>query len=283
MKPPHPRPEDQEKSLIPDQQPIAPHFTVCLQMLTLAARYARCFDVLDDRTLSSPTAGERIGQLLVTVESLAHDAAALSTAHRELPMSLIDHRDLTVSSRIAQLQVVTSAAAEALAHAVEGFDATSAGAIETRLTSVQAARDLLATAASDLVGCAERVAAEMHRYRSSYSIPEVGAHVSLTAERLQVLRLVTAGAVSVDEDGHTWVGMNKDAVRASVLRYLDQQGLITAEPSASWADEIRVASTSMGRLVLAATLSRPERREDDHQPAPTTAPAVSSAPARGAR
>ncbi|MFJ3906057.1 hypothetical protein [Streptomyces sp. NPDC090025] len=148
---------------------------------------------------------------------------------------------------------------------------------------MQAARDLLATAATDLIGCAERVAAEMHRYRNSYSIPEVGANVSLTTERLEVLRLVTAGAVLVDEDGHTWVGMNKDAVRASVLRYLDQQGLITAEPSASWADEIRVASTSMGRLVLAATLSRPELRQDDHQPAATAAPAVLSAPARRAR
>ncbi|MET9430023.1 hypothetical protein [Streptomyces sp. NPDC003036] len=252
-------------------------------MLTLAARYAQCFDALDDRTLSAPTADERIGQQLVTVKSLAQDAAAVGTAHRELPMPLIDHNDATVGSRLAQLAVVTTAAADSLARAVEGFDATSASSIETRLTSVQAARDLLATAATDLVSCAERVAAEMHRYRSSYSIPEVGAHVSLTTERLQVLRLVTTGAVSVDEDGHTWVGMNKDAVRASVLRYLDQQGLITAEPSASWADEIRVASTSMGRLVLAATLSRPERREDEHQPTPTTARAVSSTPARGAR
>ncbi|MFJ3906055.1 hypothetical protein [Streptomyces sp. NPDC090025] len=84
-------------------------------MLTLAARYARYFDVLDDRTLSAPTASERIGRQLVTVKSLFQDAAAVGTAHQELPMSLIDRNDPVVGSRMAQLEVVTTAAAEALA------------------------------------------------------------------------------------------------------------------------------------------------------------------------
>ncbi|GAA3903848.1 hypothetical protein GCM10022244_12550 [Streptomyces gulbargensis] len=264
---------------MPEHLPQAPHFTVCLQILSLATRYTRCLDVLNDNSLGTPEATERIIRLRTAVESLAEEAADVRAAHQKLPMSLIDHTDTTLRSRLTQLRVVTGAAVAALTRAVEDFDAASFSSIDARQTSVDAARELLATAAHDLVACAERVAAEMHRYRGSYSIPEVGANVTLTAEHHQVLRLVATGSVAVGEDGHVWVGLDKDSVSADVLLDLEQLGLITDEPSASWADEVRVASTPMGRLVLAATLSRPEPRKANNQPA-YAAPSPRS---RGAR
>ncbi|MGW4160358.1 hypothetical protein [Streptomyces sp. NPDC004788] len=254
--------------------PQAPHFTICLRTLSLATVYTRCLDALNDPTLGTPEATERINRLRTTIESLVETTAEVRASHQDLPMSLIDHTDRTVRSRLAQLQVVTRAAVDALTGAVEEFDPASFASVDVRQASVDEARYLLATAATDLVAVAERVAAEMHRYSSAYSIPEVGVHVALTAEHHQVLRLVAAGAVAVDEDGHIWVGLNKDSVDRGVLLHLDRLGLITEEPSVSWVAEIRVASTPMGRLVLAATMSRPEPRAVEGTSAP--APAASA-------
>ncbi|MFJ4338594.1 hypothetical protein [Streptomyces sp. NPDC088915] len=234
----------------------APHFVVCLQMLTLATKVAQCFDVLDDRSLASPQATRRIVQQVTAVTSLAEDAADVGAAHLGLPMSLIDHTDHTVASRLAQLQVVTKAAAEALRRAAESTDSTSMATADTRLTHVHAARDLLATAASDLLSCTEHVATEMERYRSRYAIPE--ANHQMTADQFKALKLIAIGAVSIDENGQPWAGMDKTAVHPSAIRALDQQGLIEPVPCSSWAEEIRVLPTPMGRLVLAATLGRPK-------------------------
>ncbi|MGW7304001.1 hypothetical protein ACWGI1_00295 [Streptomyces sp. NPDC054835] len=261
--------------------PLAPHFPVCLHMLTLATRYARCFDVLDDRTLSSPQATERIARQIKTIKALAEDVAEAATASLNLPMSLIDHTDRTVGSRMAQLQVVSNAATGALERAVESSAPASFTSLDVRLGNVEAARDLLATAAADLIACAERVAAEMNRYRSSYSIPEAGH--PLTAEQFQALRLVASGAVSVDEEGQPWVGMDKTAVRASVIRSLDRRDLVAPERSASWADEIHVLPTPAGRLVLATALGRPEHGAPDARSAPRAALAGPAASVQKAR
>ncbi|MFD5108939.1 hypothetical protein [Streptomyces cinereoruber] len=250
-------------------------------MLTLAAKAAQCFDVLDDRSLASPQATGRIARQVMAVTSLAEDAAAVGAAHLGLPMSLIDHTDHTVGSRMAQLQVVTKAAAEALRRAAESNDPTSMTAADTRLTHVHAARDLLATAASDLLACAERVAAEMERYRNNYAIPE--AHHQITTDQFKALRLIATGAVSIDEDGQPWVGMDKTTVHPSVIRALDQQGLIKPAPSSSWAEEIRVLPSPMGRLVLAATLGRPEHPAAETPPVPSPPPAGPVASATRAR
>ncbi|MFH9957416.1 hypothetical protein ACH4OX_24835 [Streptomyces roseolus] len=254
--------------------PQAPHFTVCLRTLSLATVYTRCLDALNDPTLGTPEATERINRLRTTIESLVETTAEVHASHQDLPMSLIDHTDHTVRSRLAQLQVVTRAAVDALTGGVEESAPASIASVDIRQASVDEARYLLATSATDLVAVAEQVAAEMHRYSSAYLIPEVGAHVALTAEHHQVLRLVAAGAVAVDEDGHTWVGLNKDSVDPGVLLHLERLGLITEEPSVSWAAEIRVASTPMGRLVLAATMSWPEPCEAEGKSAP--APAASA-------
>ncbi|MET9955439.1 hypothetical protein ABZ135_28385 [Streptomyces sp. NPDC006339] len=265
---------------MPQRLSQAPHFAVCLQMLSLATVYTRCLDTLNDPALGAPAATERINRLRTTIESLAETTADVRATHQDLPMSLIDHTDHTVRSRLTQLQVVTRAAVDALTGAVEESDPTSFTSVDARQTSVDEARDLLATAPTDLVTVAEQVAADMHRYSSAYSIPEVGAHVTLTAEHHQVLRLIAAGAVAVDEDGHTWIGLNKHSVDRGVLLHLDRLGLITEEPSVSWAEETRVASTPMGRLVLAATMSRPEPREVEGKSA--SAP-TASAPRRPGR
>ncbi|MFB6631237.1 hypothetical protein ACFCWY_15165 [Streptomyces sp. NPDC056362] len=261
--------------------PQAPHYEVCLQMLTLATKAAQCFDVLDDRSLASPQATGRIARQVTAVTSLAEDAAAVGTAHLGLPMSLIDHTDHTVASRLAQLPVVAKAAAEALRSAAESTDPVSMTAADTRLTHVQAARDLLATAASDLLACAERVAAEMERYRNNYAVPE--AHHQMTAAQFKALKLITTRVVSIDEDGRPWVGMDKTAVHPSAIRALDQQGLIEPVPCASWAEEIRVLPSPMGRLVLAATLGRPEHPAAEAPSVPSPLPAGPVASAARAR
>ncbi|MFD6812372.1 hypothetical protein, partial [Streptomyces anthocyanicus] len=166
--------------------PQAPHFTVCLRTLSLATVYTRCLDALNDPTLGTPAATERINRLRTRIESLVETTAEVRASHQDLPMSLIDHTDHTVRSRLAQLQVVTRAAVDALTGAVEETDPASIASVDIRQTSADEARYLLATSATDLVAVAEQVAAEMHRYSSAYSIPEVGAHVALTAEHHQV-------------------------------------------------------------------------------------------------
>ncbi|MFJ7164046.1 hypothetical protein ACIQUV_00900 [Streptomyces globosus] len=255
--------------------PVAPHFNVCLQMLALATKYARCFDRLDDQSLSTPEESGRIVQQIKAVRLLAEEATAVAKVSVALPMSLLDHTDRTVKSRLSQLQVVTTAAAENLERAVEESDPASFASLDMRLRHIDTARNLLATASADLIACAERVAAEMERYRSTYSMPE--ARHPLTAEQFQVLRLAAQGAVSVDEEGQPWVGLDKTAVRASALRALDRQGLVASEASAAWVGDVHVLPTPMGMLVLAASLGRPKQGVGDARSAPPAARASAQA------